>query len=101
MEGLDALNKLKKESYCNCSLSDDNEYFCMGGLLKDTDEIKTIESELKVAKILKEKIGYNIKPMYLEEVGKYVIRIELGYTHQDFEITEEQYTAIVEWLKGE
>lgn len=50
MNGLEALDKLKHEDYCNCSLSADNKFFCMGGRLQESEELNTIEQELKEAK---------------------------------------------------
>lgn len=108
MNGLEAVNKLKNESYCNCSLSDDNKFFCMGGLLKDSDELKAIERELKVNKLLKAKkvdlpqiaewlADNNLKDIKgtTEYYNRYIVN---GYMK---ELTEEEMQTIVEWIKGE
>ena len=101
MNGLEAVNKLKNESYCNCSLSDDNKYFCMGGLLKDSDELKAIERELKVNQILKEK---RVDLYYISPGSQTTIEEKLeayNFSHKLLPLTLEEMQLIVEWLKGE
>lgn len=104
MNGLEALNKLKNEDYCNCSLSADNDYFCMGGRLQQSKELKAIESELKILNLLKE------KQVDLEFIRNFV-NCQIEDLLQDYnnmceeiekpKLTEEEMTLIVEWLKGE
>lgn len=106
MNGLEAVNKLKNESYCNCSLSDDNKLFCMGGLLKDSDELKAIERELKVNQILKEKKvmlalldkTFDIYHLNNDELTR---QYNALMRDEDNLLTEEEMQLIVEWIKGE
>lgn len=103
MNGLEAVNKLKNESYCNCSLSDDNKFFCMGGLLKDSDELKAIEREVKVNKLLKEKRVDLAYIQYLIAIEKNVNSNFLYFYNfrTKNKLTQEEAQLIVDWLKGE